>query len=135
MVRFDPIACPQPQQIIRPKTVKEQIGRSATRAISGHACFAAVRVENANVKIRFGVRGRLHYRDAIRAGAIMPIADAPGKASQVDDCSQLLCFEDYVVVAKALEFGETRRHRSSVASLRSCGSFLRLAEEFFEALS
>src|SRR5260370_40582221 len=117
MVTFESISGSQPQKIVGPKIVVEQVRCGATRAVSGHAGFAAVRVENANVKIRFGVRGRLHYRDAIRAGAIMPIADAPSKASQVADGSQLLCFKDYVVVAKALEFGETRRHRSSVASL------------------
>src|SRR5437660_10504763 len=135
MVALDPIAGSQPQKIVGPKMVIEQVRRGATRAVSGHACFAAVRVENANTKIRCGVRGRFYYRDAIGAGAVMPIADAPSKASQVDDSSKLLCFKNYVVVAKALEFGEMRRHRSSVALLRSCGSFLRLAEKFLEALS
>src|SRR5213080_2194210 len=135
MVALDSISGSQPQEIVRPNIVIEQVRCGTTRAVSGHAGFAAVRVENTNVKIRFGVRGRLDNRDAIRAGAIMAIADAPSKASQVDNCSQLRCFKDYIVVAKALEFGETRSHRSSVASLLSCGSFLRLAEEFFEALS
>src|SRR3989442_267519 len=110
MVALDPISGSQPQQIVGPKIVIEQVRRGATRAVSGHAGFAAVRIENANVKIRFGVRGRLDYRDAVRTGAVMPIADAPSETSQVDDCSQLLCFKNYVVVAKALEFGETRRH-------------------------
>src|SRR5437762_2923512 len=73
MIALDSISGSQPQKIIGPKIVIEQVRCGATRAVSGHAGFAAVRVENAHLKIRFGVRGRLDYRDAIRAGAIMAI--------------------------------------------------------------
>src|SRR5438552_18361949 len=109
MVALDSISGSQPQKIIGPKIVIEQVRCGATRAVSGHTGFAAVRVKNANPKIRFGVRGRLHHRDAVGARAIMAITDAPSEVSQVDDGSQLLCFKNYVVVAKALEFGETQR--------------------------
>jgi hypothetical protein len=38
----------------------------------------------------------------------MTITDAPGKVSQVVNFGELIGFKDYVVVAVAVEFGETR---------------------------
>ena len=38
----------------------------------------------------------------------MPVTDAPGKVAEVVDFGQLIGFEDYVVIAVAVEFGETR---------------------------
>ena len=50
-ITLDSITRLQTQLIIRPELMKEQIRRGATRAVSGHAGLAAVRIENANLKI------------------------------------------------------------------------------------
>jgi len=91
--------------------VKEQVRGSATRAVTGHTGFAAIGIEDANLKIRRAVFRLLGDRNAVCAGAIMPIADAASEITEVTNSGHLLGFKDYVVVAEALEFRKAR-HRS-----------------------
>ena len=65
MVTLDAVARTQPQLIVRPEIVKEQICRGASRAVAGHAGFTSVGIEDANLKVRIAVFRRLGYRNAV----------------------------------------------------------------------
>src|SRR6185369_11533377 len=107
MISLDAVPRLQPQQFVRPKTMKEQVGRGTASAVSGHARFATVGIEDAHAKVC--VRGvRAHGDgDAVSAGAVMTIADAAGESSEIRDRGELLIFENQIVVSEALKFCES----------------------------
>jgi hypothetical protein len=104
--------------------VKENVRDRAAGAVSGHAGFAAVRIEDPNVKIRRRNVRAADDGNAVGAGAVMTIADLPGKGTEVTDMRQLFRLKDDVVVAEALKFGETRHLFSPSTSGRGLGEGL-----------
>ena len=90
--------------------MKEEVGSRAARAVARHPRFAAIRIENADDEVGRVIPSVLNYRDAVTAGAVVPVTNSASKASQVGDLSQLFSFEDKIVVAVALEFGELNVH-------------------------
>src|SRR6266571_1438752 len=115
MIALDAVSCLQAQHIVRPEFVKEKIRSSAASAVARHAGFAAVRVEDANTEIRVTISRALRDRDSIRAGAVVTITDATRKPAEIGYVSEMLRFENDVVVPEALKFGEPWRHVWSVA--------------------
>ena|SRR5438874_782289 len=114
MIALDTIPRLQSHEVVRPQPVKEKIRRSTARAIAGHACFAAIGIEDAHVEVRIGISRTLRNRDPIRAGAVMSIADAPRKLAEIAHIRELLSFKDNVVVPEALELCKSWSHSWSV---------------------
>ena len=105
--------------------MKEKIRRGAPGAIAGHAGLAAVRIEDAYLKIR-GLSLR-HFQtlddcDAVAPGAVMTITDASGKVSETVVRAELVGFKNKIIVAEALKFGEmhfgVRRLDAALESIR-----------------
>ena len=107
MITLDAIPRLQSHEVVRPQLVKEKIRRGATRAVAGHACFAAIGIENANVEVRIGVSRTLRNRNPIRARTVMAIADAARKLAEIAHVREPLSFKDNVIVAEALELCES----------------------------
>ena len=72
-------------QIVRPQPVKEKIRRGAARAVARHAGFAAVGIEDAHLKISGFRCQSFDDGNAVAAGAVMTITNAPGKVSEITD--------------------------------------------------
>src|SRR5207245_5000357 len=95
----------------------EQISRGAACAVAGQHRFAAVRIENANVKIRLTCFPMTDDRDSIRASAVMPIADSPGKLAEII-LGELLRLNHNVVVAVTVKLDELNGHSLTTQQLR-----------------
>src|SRR5882724_2437396 len=106
MISLDAVTRLQSEQIVRPQTMEEEVRRGATRAVAGHPGFAAIGVKDANLEIRIVGGGPCRYGNAISTRAIVTIANTDGKAAEVAYACELIGFEDKIIVAETLKFGE-----------------------------
>src|SRR6185436_15014057 len=101
---------------MRPEVVKKQVRSGAAGAVAGHAGFTAVRIEDAHAKICVGpagfpdLSGLRQNSDAIGSCAIVTITYPTGKVAEIVYILKLFRFEDDVVIAEAVEFGESWGH-------------------------
>ena len=107
MISLDAVARLQSEQLVRPQTMEEEVRRGATRAVAGHPGFAAIRVKDANLEIRIGGGGPYRNGNAISTRTIVSITNTARKTAEVAYACELIGFEDKIIVAETLEFGET----------------------------
>src|ERR1044071_1776514 len=97
----------QSKLVARPETTIIKIRDRAARPVAGKRGLASVHVEDADIEIRvFVFTGGADDRDAVRARAVMTVADGARKLVQRFDTAEAFCFKDQIVVAEAVKFDE-----------------------------